>query len=114
MESPCPPSTMACTFSTDTLSSAATKARSRAASKAPAMPITRSRGNLLTLYATYVMTSSGFVTTNKIALGETATACCTTSFTILALVASNCSRLMPGLRGTPDVMMTTEEPVVAL
>ena len=60
------------------------------------------------------MASSGLVTTTKIALGETTATCFTTSRTILALVSSNCSRLIPGLRGTPDVMTTRDDPADAL
>ncbi len=47
--SPWPPSTNAWTFSTDTPSSFAMKERMRAESRTPAMPMTRSRGNLLNL-----------------------------------------------------------------
>ena len=45
--SPWPPSTNAWTFSTDTFSSIAMNVRMRAESSTPAMPMTRSRGNLL-------------------------------------------------------------------
>src|SRR5215471_4940374 len=63
MESPCPPSTKAVTFSTLTFSSSAMKARKRAESSTPAMPITRSRGKPLILYAACAMASSGLETT---------------------------------------------------
>ncbi len=43
------------------------------------------------------------------ASGEYRTAWPTTAFMILALVASRSSRLMPGLRGIPEVMMTISE-----
>ncbi len=47
MVSPCPPSTNAWTFSTETFSSMAMKVRMRAESRTPAMPTTRSRGKPL-------------------------------------------------------------------
>ena len=45
--SPWPPSTKQVTSAGDTFSSIATKVRMRAESRTPAMPMTRSRGNLL-------------------------------------------------------------------
>ncbi len=70
MSSPCPPRTNECTFSTDTLSSAATNVLIRAESSTPAMPITRFFGNPLILKAACAMASSGFVTTIRIAFGR--------------------------------------------
>ena len=70
MSSPWPPRTNECTFSTETFNSAATKVLMRAESSTPAMPSTRFFGKPLTLKAACAMASSGFVTTIKIALGE--------------------------------------------
>ena len=41
--------------------------------------------------------------------GEYLTTCSVTAFMISKLTFSRSSRLMPGLRGTPDVMTTTSE-----
>ena len=41
--------------------------------------------------------------------GEYFTTCSVTDCMILKLTLSRSSRLMPGLRGTPDVMTTTSE-----
>ncbi len=59
------------------------------------------------------MASSGLLTTIRIASGERAATSRVTFFTIPALVESRSSRLMPGLRGMPAVMMTMSEPSVA-
>src|ERR1051326_1377543 len=79
----------------------------------PAMPITLCRSNPLTLYATYVMTSSGLETTIRIAWGDLATTASVTPFTIPALVSWSCSRVMPGFRAIPAVMTTMFDPAVS-
>ena len=52
MVSPCPPSTKAWVFSTETCSASAMNERMRAESSTPAMPTTRSRGKPLARYTT--------------------------------------------------------------
>ncbi len=81
--SPCPPSTNAVTFSTETFSSCAMNVRNRAESSTPAIPITRSRGNPACLNAVCAIASSGFDTTMMIVSGEAATTFATTSLMIL-------------------------------
>ncbi len=49
----------------------------------------------------------------RIDSGDCATTFCTTSDMILKLVCSRSSRLMPGLRGMPAVMITMSELAVA-
>jgi hypothetical protein len=53
------------------------------------------------------MASSGLLITMMIEFGLVRAICSVTDVTILALVASKSSRLMPGLRGRPAVMTTT-------
>jgi hypothetical protein len=55
------------------------------------------------------MTSRGLETMMKIAFGECATACWAQDATIFAFAASRSSRLMPGFRAKPAVMMTMSE-----
>ncbi len=69
MVSPWPPSTNEVTFSTETFSSIATKVLMRAESSTPAMPITRSRGNLVSLKSAWDIASSGFATGTITAFG---------------------------------------------
>ena len=45
--------------------------------------------------------------------GDRDTSSDTTDFTIFAFVVNNSSRLIPGLRGIPDVITATEEPAVS-
>ncbi len=59
------------------------------------------------------MASSGLVTMIRIASGEAAAAALTTLDTMPALVATRSSRLMPGLRGMPEVTTTMSEPAVS-
>jgi hypothetical protein len=47
------------------------------------------------------------------AWGDLAIALRVTSFTIPALTLRRSSRLIPGLRASPDVMMTMSDPAVA-
>ena len=58
------------TFSTDTFSSIAMNVRMRAESSTPAMPITRSRGNLLRRYTACDIASSGLATGTMMQFGE--------------------------------------------
>ena len=108
--SPWPPSTSAVTSFTDEPVSQAMNVAKRDASRIPAMPITRSRGQPETRLATSHIASSGFETTISTASGDAAATFAVTSATILSLVATRSSRLMPGPRGTPAVTTTTLEP----
>jgi hypothetical protein len=67
--SPWPPSTNEWTFSTDTFSSMATNVLMRAESSTPAMPMMRSRGNLVRRNSACDMASSGLATGTTIAFG---------------------------------------------
>src|SRR6266480_2945241 len=111
--SPCPPSTIAWMSSTETSSASARKARNRAVSSTPAIPMTRSRGNPVTCFVTQHMTSSGFETTRTMALGQCCLTCWETCFTMSALVRTRSSRLMPGLRAIPAVTTTSSLPAAA-
>ena len=111
--SPWPPSTTAATSLTDAPVSQAMNVCSRAVSRMPAWPNTRSFGNPETLFATWHMASSGFETTIRIVSGLFATTFSVTSLTIFSFVVTRSSRLMPGERGRPAVMTTTSEPAVA-
>ena len=68
--SPCPPSTNAVTFSTETSSASARKQRMRAESSTPAMPITRCFGKPERRSATWHIASSGLMTMIRIDSGE--------------------------------------------
>ena len=81
----------------------------RAESSTPAIPMTRSRGKPLSLKTAWHIASSGFATGTMMQLGEYFTTCSVTDFIMLKLTFNKSSRLMPGLRGTPDVMTTTSE-----
>ena len=59
------------------------------------------------------MASRGLETMIRIDSGDCATTFATTSDMILKLVLSRSSRLMPGLRGMPAVMITMSELAVA-
>ena len=89
------------------------KARRRAESSTPAIPITRSFGKPETSAARKVISSSGFVTTMMIAFGDPGTKRSTTSRTIPAFLPSRSIRLIPGWRGNPAVITTTSEPAVS-
>ena len=110
MSSPWPPSTTADTSSTDTFISSARKVRKRPVSSTPAMPITLFFGSPQAFCSAHTMASSGLVMTMTKALGAyflmPAPACSIT----LRLIESRSSRLMPGFRGTPAVMMMTSAP----
>ncbi len=73
------------------------------------MPMTRSRGKPLSRYTAWHMASSGFATGTMMQSGEYLTTCSVTAFMMPKLTFSRSSRLMPGLRGTPEVMTTTSE-----
>src|SRR5574344_431760 len=83
--------------------------RKRDESKAPPIPITRFLGRPAVFIVRYVKVSIGLATMMMIALGEYLTTFETTDFIILALVPIRSSRVIPGLRGIPEVMTTTSE-----
>ena len=98
---------------TDTPSSIAMNARNRAASRTPAIPMTRSRGKPAASNATWHIASSGLETTMMTAFGDPLTTCSVTDCTIPMLVFSRSSRLIPGLRAMPEVITTTSDPAVS-
>jgi hypothetical protein len=49
----------------------------------------------------------------RMTFGDRDTNSLTTYFTILAFVVKSSSRLIPGLRGIPDVITATAEPAVS-
>ena len=55
------------------------------------------------------MVSIGFEITMMMAFGECFNTFSVTFFTMLALVPINSSRVIPGLRGNPEVITTTSE-----
>ena len=55
------------------------------------------------------MKKDGIISTDKLEYGEYFATCPTTLFIMPRLVARRSSRLMPGLRGIPAVMMTMSE-----
>ena len=79
----------------------------------PPWPTTRRGSKPLAASATWHIASIGFARMMKTAPGEAAAPCPTTLRTMLALVPSRSSRVMPGLRGTPEVTITTSEPAVS-
>ena len=89
------------------------KKRRRAESRTPAIPRTRSRGNPLRSAARKVISSSGFETTIRMAVGEPGTTLDTTSVMIAAFFPNRSIRLMPGCRGNPAVITTMSEPAVS-
>ena len=60
------------------------------------------------------MVSIGLETTTIIASGELVNTLSATDCTMPALIPINSSRVIPGLRGIPEVITTTSLPVVAL
>ena len=112
--SPCEPSVIASTSGGATPASRARKNRRRAESSPPAMPITRLGGKPDTRQARCVISSSGFVTTIRIANGDAAVAASTQLRTTAALTSSRSIRLMPGLRGRPAVITITSELAVSV
>ena len=73
------------------------------------MPITRSLGKPLRRYTAWHIASSGLATGTMMQLGECLTTCSVTAFMMPKFTFSRSSRLMPGFRGTPDVITTTSE-----
>lgn len=59
------------------------------------------------------MVSIGLLTQRIIALGECARMFSVTDFTMPAFTPMSSSRVIPGLRGMPDVITTMSEPSVA-
>ena len=112
MVSPCPPSTNAVTFSTETSSSWAMNVRNRAESSTPAIPMTRCLGNPDRRSASCAMASSGFVTTMRMAVGDRRAVSATTPPTISAFFSRRSSRLMPGFRASPAVITMMSDPAV--
>ena len=108
-----PPSTHALTSRTEAPVSIAMKVRKRAVSSMPPWPMTRSEFSPLVSSATWHIASIGFAKITKVVSGDAATAAATTLRTIPAFVPSRSSRVMPGLRGTPEVITTTSEPSVS-
>ena len=86
----------------------------RAESSTPAMPMTRSRGNLVSRNSACDIASSGLATGTTIAFGQCCTRFGAMLFMISKLSRTRSSRLMPGLRGLPEVMTTMSEPAAAL
>ena len=93
-----------------TFSASATKHLKRAVSSTPAMPTTWCFLKPVILCSAYTIASSGLATLITKAFGQCAFMFAATSFMILRLTSSRSSRLMPGLRGTPAVMITTSLP----
>ena len=81
--SPWPPSTKHEMSAGDTFSSSAMNVRMRAESSTPAMPMTRSRGNLLRRYTACDIASSGLATGTMMQFGECLTISAVTSCMIL-------------------------------
>ena len=93
----------------ETPSSIAMKVRMRAESRTPAMPNTRCFGRPEALKATWHIASSGLDTTMMMQLGEYLTTCSVTCCMMPKFTFRRSSRLMPGLRGSPDVTTTISE-----
>ena len=113
IESPCEPKVIAWTSVGETSSSSAMKNRRRAESRTPAIPTTRSFGKPLFSAARKVISSKGFDTTIRIAVGEPGTTLAITSVMMVAFFPSRSMRLMPGCRGNPAVITTMSEPAVS-
>ena len=91
----------------------AINARKRAESSTPAIPMTLFFGKPLASNATWHMASRGLLTMIRIVFGDDLATCSVTFFMIPALVLIRSSRLMPGFRGIPAVIMTILDPSVA-
>ena len=98
---------------TDAPVSQAMKVEKRAVSRMPAIPKTRSFAQPETFFATWHIASSGFETTIRIASGDAATTASVTDLTIFSFVVTRSSRLIPGERGSPAVITTTDEPALS-
>ena len=77
------------------------------------MMMTRFFGKPERLNATWAIASNGFETMIINASGECLAICSVTELTISEFVLSKSSRLIPGLRGSPAVMITTSELAVS-
>src|SRR5262245_30351464 len=113
MVSPWPPSTIAVTSSGLTSNSSARKKRNLAASRIPAMPTTLLRGSPLVFCSAQTMASSGLVTQMTKASGAYLRKPAPTCSMTLRLISRRSSRLMPGLRGTPAVTITTSASLIS-
>ena len=78
------------------------------------MPTTRLDEKPVASFITQTIASSGFVIVITKASGAFALMPAPTSPTTFVLMPIRSSRLMPGLRGTPAVTMTTSAPLIAL
>ena len=113
MSSPWPPSTKAVTSSTETLNSSERKWRNREESSTPAMPTTFFAGRPEAFCSAQTIASSGLVMQITKASGACALMPSPTELMTFRLMPSRSSRLMPGLRGTPAVTITTSAPLIA-
>ena len=95
------------TSSTETLNSSARKWRKRAESSTPAIPTTLWNGSPEYFCSAHTITSSGLVMQMTKALGAYFLMPAPTWLITLRLISSRSSRLMPGLRATPAVTITT-------
>ena len=114
MVSPWPPRTNAVTSSTETFISSARKWRKRELSRTPAMPTTRWVGRPENFCSAQTIASSGLVMQMTKASGAYLARPAPTCSITLRLISSRSSRLMPGLRGTPAVTITTSAPAMSL
>jgi len=77
------------------------------------MPTTRFAGKPVTSFITPTIASSGLVMTITKAFGALALMPAPTACMTLVLMPMRSSRLMPGLRGTPAVTITTSAPAMS-
>ena len=77
------------------------------------MPTTMAGGRPVTFCITQTMASSGLVMTMTKASGQSVLMFSPTLLITPALMLIRSSRLMPGLRGTPAVTITTSAPSIA-
>ena len=100
----CPPTTMPSTSLIGAPKASANLNLKRAESNAPPIPIILFFGRLVDLCAKYVIVSIGLLTTINTVFGECSIKLEDTAFTIPALIPINSSRVIPGLRGIPEVI----------
>ena len=100
-------------FVIETPSSIAMKARMRAESRIPAMPMTLVLGSLETRRATSHIASRGFVTMMIVRSLEWRQTLEMQSATISSFFFRRSSRDMPGLRARPAVMTQIDDPAVS-
>ena len=77
------------------------------------MPTTRFAGKPVASFMTQTIASSGLVIVMTKAFGQCRSIAAPTSPTTLVLMPIRSSRLMPGLRGTPAVTITTSAPLMS-